>query len=137
MSAAEIQAGALDKLDVIVFPGGEGAGSSRTWRRGAALVRDFVLNRGKGAVGLCAGAYLLSDAPGYACLHLCPMKAIDREHDERGHGLITYTPTPEGLAFFPELKGWGDGRISDINEGPYLVLAGEDPPRPAPCWPPW
>ena len=73
--------------------------------RGAALVRDFVLSKGKGAVGLCAGAYLLSDTPDYACLHLCPMKAIDREHDERGHGFINFKPTPEGLDFFPELKG--------------------------------
>ena len=128
VSAAEIQAGALDKLDVIVFPGG-GGGREFTdlGDAGAALVRDFVLNKGKGAVGLCAGAYLLSDTPGYACLHLCPMKAIDREHDERGHGLIAYAPTPEGLAFFPELKGWGDGRIF-YYEGPILVPAGEGPP---------
>ena len=128
VSAADIQAGILDKLDVIVFPGG-GGGREFTdlGDAGAALVRDFVLEKGKGAVGLCAGAYLLSDTPGYACLHLCPMKAIDREHDERGHGLITYTPTAEGLTFFPELKGWGDGRIF-YYEGPILVPAGDGPP---------
>lgn len=125
VSAADIQGGVLDGLDVMLFPGG-GGGRQRTdlGDRGAALVRDFVLSKGKGAVGLCAGAYLLSDTPGYACLHLCPMKAIDREHDERGHGLINFKPTPEGLGFFPELKGWGDGHIY-YYEGPILIPSGD------------
>jgi peptidoglycan/xylan/chitin deacetylase (PgdA/CDA1 family) len=130
VSAADIAAGALDKLDVVLFPGG-GGGRQRTdlGDKGAELVRSFVLEKGKGAVGLCAGAYLLSDTPEYACLHLCPIKAIDREHDERGHGLITFKPTAEGLEFFPELKGWGDGRIQ-YYEGPILVPSGEGP---TPC----
>jgi peptidoglycan/xylan/chitin deacetylase (PgdA/CDA1 family) len=127
ISAAEIAAGGLDGLDVILFPGG-GGGRQRTdlGDEGAALVRSFVLEKGKGAVGLCAGAYLLSDTPDYACLHLCPLKAIDREHDERGHGLITFRPTAEGLEAFPELKGWGEGHIF-YYEGPILVPTGEGP----------
>jgi peptidoglycan/xylan/chitin deacetylase (PgdA/CDA1 family) len=129
VSAAEIDSGALDRLDVILFPGG-GGGRQRTdlGDRGAALVRDFVLEEGKGAVGLCAGAYLLSDTPGYACLHLCPARAIDREHDERGHGMITYSTTPEGLDLFPELKGFGEGRAY-YYEGPILVPVDDGPPR--------
>lgn len=125
VSAADVAGGALDKLDVIVFPGG-GGGRQRTdlGDKGADLVRSFVLEKGKGAVGLCAGAYLLSDTPDYACLHLCPLKAIDREHDERGHGLITFRPTAEGLEFFPELKGWGDEHIY-YYEGPILVPSGD------------
>ncbi len=121
VSAAQIEAGALDTLDVVVFPGG-GGGREHTdlGDAGAARVRDFVLKSGKGAVGLCAGAYLLSDTPDYACLHLCPAKAIDREHDERGHGLIGYEMAPAGLELFPELKGFGEGRIY-YYEGPILV----------------
>lgn len=128
VSAADIQAGALAALDVIVFPGG-GGGRQHTdlGEKGVELVRDFVLQKGKGAVGLCAGAYLLSDTPGYACLRLCPLQAIDREHDERGHGLITYATTPEGLEAFPELKGRTEGRVY-YYEGPILVPAGQDPP---------
>jgi hypothetical protein len=129
VSASDIQAGVLDGLDVILFPGG-GGGRQFTdlGERGAALVRDFVLQKGKGAVGLCAGAYLLSDTPGYTCLRLCPLKAIDREHDERGHGLIGYTLAPEGNEFFPELAGRGDGRVY-YYEGPILVPPGDNPPR--------
>ena len=129
VSAAEIASGALDHLDVILFPGG-GGGRQRTdlGDRGAAMVRDFVLKEGKGAVGLCAGAYLLSDTPDYACLHLCPARAIDREHDERGHGMITYSPTPAGLDLFPELKGFGEGRVY-YYEGPILVPVDDGPHR--------
>lgn len=129
VSGADIQAGALDGLDVILFPGG-GGGRQFTdlGEKGAVLVRDFVLGKGKGAVGLCAGAYLLSDTPGYTCLRLCPLRAIDREHDERGHGLIAYTLTPEGNEIFPELAGRGDGRVY-YYEGPILVPAGDGPPR--------
>jgi peptidoglycan/xylan/chitin deacetylase (PgdA/CDA1 family) len=123
ITGAEIAAGGLDRLDVIVFPGGSG---SRQWNdlgaTGAELVRRFVLERGKGAIGLCAGAYLLSDTPDYACLRLCPLQAIDREHDERGHGVITFRPTAEGLELFPELGGWESGHVY-YYEGPILVPA--------------
>jgi putative intracellular protease/amidase len=129
VSAAQVQAGALDGLDVILFPGG-GGGRQFTdlGERGVALVRDFVLEKGRGAVGVCAGAYLLSDTPGYTCLRLCPLRAIDREHDERGHGLITWAPTPRGLEFFPELAGRSDGRVY-YYEGPILVPTIDGPPR--------
>lgn len=40
-------------------------------------MRSFVLERGKGVVGRCAVANLLSDVPDDACLHLVPPKAID------------------------------------------------------------
>lgn len=128
VSAADIATGALDHLDVVLFPGG-GGGRQMTdlGDAGAARVRAFVLEKGKGAVGLCAGAYLLSDTPGYPCLRLCPAKAIDREHDERGHGLIACKTTPEGLALFPELKGWSGTRVY-YYEGPILVPPGDGPP---------
>ena len=32
-------------------------------------IRNFIRS-GKGAVGICAGAYLFTDTPGYACMHI-------------------------------------------------------------------
>ena len=49
-------------------------------------IRNFIRS-GKGAVGICAGAYLFTDTPGYACMHINGGKAIDIEHDNRGHGI--------------------------------------------------
>jgi len=128
VTPAALQRGALDRLDVLVFPGGSGSRQTHDLGdSGAARVCRFVREEGKGVVGLCAGAYLLSDTPDYACLHLAPVQAIDREHDERGHGLIRFAATEAGLAFFPELKGSTSPTIY-YYEGPILV------PSPAP-WP--
>ena len=55
-------------------------------------IRNFIRS-GKGAVGICAGAYLFTDTPGYACMHINGGKAIDIEHDNRGHG-IQLSPLP-------------------------------------------
>ena len=57
----------------------------------------------KGAVGICAGAYLFTDTPGYACMHINGGKAIDIEHDNRGHGISAFSLTAEGKKLFPEL----------------------------------
>jgi len=123
ISAAEIVAGGLDTLDVILFPGGSG---SRQYgdlgQLGAARVRAFVQTGGKGAVGICAGAYLLSDTPDYACLRLSPLQAIDREHDARGHGLIACRLEEAGRAWLPELAQ-ADPFFVYYYEGPLLVPA--------------
>ena len=48
-------------------------------------------------------AYLFSNTPGYASLALNGNKAIDIEHDNRGHGVVRFSLTPEGKRLFPEL----------------------------------
>jgi peptidoglycan/xylan/chitin deacetylase (PgdA/CDA1 family)/putative intracellular protease/amidase len=128
VSGAEIALGALDGLDVLVLPGGGGARQMGDLGEvGAGRVRAFVREEGKGVVGLCAGAYMLSDTPDYLCLHLCPVQAVDREHDERGHGMIAFSLTQAGGEFFPELEASGPGLIY-YYEGPLLIPA-SDPPR--------
>lgn len=129
ISAAEIVSGGLSDVDVVVFPGG-GGGRQRTdlGDAGAEEVRRFVLDRGRGAVGLCAGAYLLSDTPEYACLRLFPARAVDREHDERGHGVIAFDTAPEGLDLLPELRGWGTCHMY-YYEGPILEPSEGGSPR--------
>lgn len=123
ITASEILGGDLSDLDVLVFPGGGGGRQANDLGAlGVAKVRDFVLSRGKGIVGICAGAYLLTDTPDYACLHLAGVSAVDREHDERGHGIVAIDPSPAGLAMFPELKGRERGYLY-YYEGPLMVPA--------------
>lgn len=123
ITSHEILAGGLDGLDVLVFPGGGGGRQvNDLGALGVARVRHFVLAKGGGIVGICAGAYLLSDTPRYTCLNLCPVSAVDREHDERGHGIVSFRPTEAGFEFFPELKG-KDERHLYYYEGPLFVPA--------------
>jgi glutamine amidotransferase-like uncharacterized protein len=127
VTSAQIAAGALEGLDVLVIPGG--SGSRQYLNLGAQnheRIRRFVA-AGRGAVGICAGAYLFSNTPGYACLALNGNRAIDIEHDNRGHGVVRFTLTPEGKALFPELAG----RVMNYMayyEGPVLVDAADELP---------
>ncbi len=112
----------LDSLDAIVFPGG--GGSTEYLNLGpenVARVKAFIA-KGKGAVGICAGAYLFSDTPNYACMALNGAKAIDVEHDNRGHGVSKLTLTAEGKKLFPELAS-RDTSFVFYYEGPVFVPA--------------
>lgn len=116
----EIASGALEKTDVLVFPGG--GGSTEYLNLGglnARKVKEFVRNGG-GVVGICAGAYLLSDTPEYACLALSSAKAVDIEHDHRGRGIAKATLTSSGKALFPEVSD-RDTLFLMYYEGPVIL----------------
>ena len=116
----EIASGSLDDTDVLVFPGG--GGSTEYLNLGglnAERVKAFVRNGG-GVVGICAGAYLLSDTPDYACLALSSGTATDIEHDHRGRGIAKATLTESGKALFPEIA-YLDTLFVMYYEGPVIV----------------
>ena len=117
----EIYTGGLDKLDVIVFPGGSGSRQNNSLGSGSHdRVRDFVLVEGKGIVGICAGAYLVSNSKGYPCLRLIGAATIDREHDKRGSAVCEVAFTEKGLEIFPEMKDYEYGYIQ-YHDGPVFV----------------
>ncbi|MBD3178318.1 MAG: hypothetical protein GF417_01220 [Candidatus Latescibacteria bacterium] len=123
ITAARIASGGLSDLDVLVFPGG--SGSTQYNSMGLALgdtVSDYVINRGKGVVGICAGAYLLSDSKDYPCLRLISAGAVDIEHDKRGSAVVEVRFAAEGLELFPEMAGSNPGYIQ-YHDGPLLVPA--------------
>lgn len=103
ITAADIAGGILKDLDAIVIPGG---GGSRQYlnlgHENQERIKAFI-KRGNGALGICAGAYLFSETPGYACMGINGACAIDIEHDNRGHGLAKFTLTAKGRELFPEL----------------------------------
>ena len=123
VTAADIVQGCLDRFDALVLPGGGGARQmGNLGGLGQAKVLDFVQTKGRGIVGLCAGAYMLSDTPDYTCFRLGGLEAIDREHDERGNGMVRFSFTPETAAMFPEFKGQTQGFMQYF-EGPVLIPA--------------
>lgn len=124
ITTADIANGCLDSLDAIIIPGGGGSrqylnlGSENQNR-----IRQFIINGG-GAVGICAGAYLFSNTPEYACMAINGAQAIDVEHDNRGHGLSKFTLSAEGKEIFPELAA-RDTSFVAYYEGPVFVAAND------------
>lgn len=125
ITTSDIANGVLDSIDAIIIPGG--SGSSQYLNLGAAnhkRIKDFVA-AGKGAVGICAGSYLFSSTPDYACINMNGEQAIDIEHDNRGHGMAKFTLNTEGKKIFPELNAC-DTCYVIYYEGPVFVKNGSD-----------
>ncbi len=122
VKGVDIANGILDTLDAIVFPGG--SGSKESCSMGSASrekIRDFVLNKGKGVVGICAGGYLLSSTPIYSwSLKLTSSSVFDRAHYNRGRGLIEISLTDKGKQIFPELSK-RESVFLQYYDGPVLV----------------
>ncbi len=103
ITSADIAGGVLDSLDAIIIPGG--GGSRQYLNLGAENHKRIIefIKKGNGALGICAGAYLFSQTPDYACLGINGACAIDIEHDNRGHGVAKITLNEKGKKLFPEL----------------------------------
>lgn len=120
LSAVEIQKGKLSEFDALVFPGGSGSKQLlNLGEKGQEIVTDFVINQGKGIIGICAGAYLLSSTEGYPNLKLASSIHIDRAHYNRGRGLVEFELTSAGFNVFPELEN--KRLFAQYYDGPVLV----------------
>lgn len=128
ITTSQIASGVLDSIDVIVVPGGGGTRQYQNLgQQNAQRIREFV-RRGGGAVGICAGAYLFSNTPDYSCLAINGARAIDIEHDNRGHGLVAFTLTEPGRKVYGEYAHL-DTLHCMYYEGPVLVAAPDDTVR--------
>ncbi|WP_430817022.1 hypothetical protein [Carboxylicivirga sp. RSCT41] len=121
IGAATIMSDEVFNYDLLLFPGGSGkAQTIKLGQLGMKRVQNLVNEHGMGVLGICAGSYVLSQTGGYPSLDLSGFEAIDIEHDHRGHGLVKFSLTEDGKAFFPELNGeevW----YSKYYEGPVLT----------------
>ena len=126
ITTADIAAGVLSRLDAIIVPGG--GGSTQYLNMGEENVKRIkaFIASGKGAVGICAGAYLYSDTPEYACMRINGAKAIDIEHDNRGHGIAAFSLNDEGKKIFPEIANRPLSYVL-YYEGPVFVPADNAP----------
>lgn len=120
LTTKDIAAGKLSEVDVLIVPGG--GGSRQYLNMGSAgreAVQQFVRNGG-GYVGICAGAYLITDTPKYSSLAMSGAQAIDIEHDNRGRGIVKVTLTEEGKGLFPEVADQ-DTLYIMYYEGPVVL----------------
>lgn len=120
LTTSDIANNVLDSIDAIIIPGG--SGKNQYLNLGATnqkRIKDFIAG-GKGAVGICAGAYLFSNTPNYTCMAINGEQAIDIEHDNRGHGMAKFTLNEEGRTLFPELAH-RDTSYVIYYEGPVFV----------------
>ena len=125
-TTSDIANGVLNQLDAIIIPGGGGTTQyMNLGEENINRIKAFV-RLGKGAVGICAGAYLFSDTPKYACLRINGAKAIDIEHDNRGHGISALSLTNEGKKLFPEIANRDKSYVM-YYEGPVLVKSDSVP----------
>ncbi len=121
IGAAVIMSERINEFDVLLFPGGGGKSETNSLGElGMQRVRDFVQKDGKGVVGICAGAYILSDTRDYPDLMLSGATAIDLENDHRGNGLVKFSLTKDGKKIFPELKDC-EVAYCQYYEGPVTI----------------
>lgn len=126
VSASDIVSGCTEEYDVFLFPGGSGRGETNSLgEQGIEKIQQMVIEQGKGVIGICAGAYILTNTPDYPGFGMSGAKAIDIEHDHRGNGLAKFTLNPQGKELFPELKSH-DTLYCQYYEGPVLAPADED-----------
>ncbi|MCK5028016.1 MAG: HEAT repeat domain-containing protein [Bacteroidales bacterium] len=121
ISAATIMSEEILDYDLILFPGGSGkAETSRLGDFGQERIKELVFEHGKSVIGICAGAYILTQTEGYPSLDLSGMQATDIEHDHRGHGIVKFSLTEKGTKIYPELA---DRELSYMQyyEGPVLI----------------
>ena len=120
ISASEIQSGKLDEVDVVVFPGGSATKELNfLGKTGVEKIRKFIIEDGKGIVGICAGSYILTTTQEYPSLKLSSAKYIDRPHYNRGRGLVEFKLNGKGLEIFPELKD--KPQFAQYYDGPVVA----------------
>ncbi len=123
--ASQIMTDDILKFDILLFPGGGGRSETRSLgEQGIKRVQHLVKSNGMGVIGICAGAYIMSSTPNYPNLGLIDYKAINIEHDHRGHGLARFSLNEAGKKIYPELKSQ-DILFCQYYEGPVLVPAKE------------
>ncbi len=117
----DVAAGKLQNYDLIIFPGGSGSKElNNLGKSGVDSVRNFVLEKGRGLIGICAGGFMTMSTEGYPSLKLSNYKQLDRAHYNRGRGLVQFKLTEQGKKYFPELKEYD--LFLQYYDGPVMQL---------------
>ncbi len=99
VDASDIRSGILNEFDVLVQAGGSGSKQAKTLQQeGVDSIKQFV-RRGGGYLGICAGAYLATVQYEWS-LGILNALVVDREHWNRGTGIVEIGLTEDGKRFF-------------------------------------
>jgi len=121
VKAADIRAGALDRFDVLIQPGGSGSKQAKALEQeGRDKIRDFVA-AGGGYLGICAGSYLASADYEWS-IGLLDAKVLDRKHWARGKGDVEMRLEGAGQQFLDEKR---PAVTIHYAQGPLLAPAGK------------
>jgi hypothetical protein len=122
LTVDDIRRGAWANCQVLIHPGGSGGSQGKALgEAGREKVREFV-KQGGGYVGICAGAYLATRDYDWS-LNILDAKVIDRQHWNRGFGMVDLSLTSRGR----EIMGLDSERVSIYyHQGPLLAPA-DDP----------
>ena len=124
ISPADIITGKLAETDAIIFPGGSGSKQLNSLgKTGKQKVVDYI-KQGGGAIGICAGAYMMCQTDGYPSLKIGDVKHLDRPHYNRGRGLIEFKLNDEGLKIFPEFKD--QPQFIQYYDGPIMAALNQE-----------
>lgn len=99
IDGGEIRQGYLTDFDLLIVPGGSAKKQSVSMKaEGRDEVRRFV-QQGGFYIGICAGAYLLTQAKD-SDLGLLPLDTMDKPHWRRGKGTLPIELTSRGREIF-------------------------------------
>ena len=122
VTAESIRAGALQSIDLVVFPGGlSSTQGGALGEDGRALVKEFV-RAGGGYLGVCAGAYLATHHYEWS-LGILDAKIVDAEKWARGYGDVKIEISSAGSQTLGVPAGSYD---IYYHQGP-LLTPGHDP----------
>lgn len=103
LTDADILKSKLENIDVVVFPNLQNGEELTTMDDEIEQIfKDFITKKGKGALGFCNGAKLLTNSEENASLKLIDVKIIDKS--STNNGLLAFNLTDDGKEMFPELK---------------------------------
>lgn len=103
LTDAEILKTKLENIDVVVFPDIEnGERFIAIDDEIEKIFKDFIMKKGKGALGFCNGASMLINSEENSSLELIDVAIIQKE--DKMNGLLQFELTEEGNELFPELR---------------------------------
>lgn len=96
----------LENIDVVIFPGMKKGEKNLVLNdKIEEIFRNFIVKKGKSAIGLCNGSRFLTCSVGQS-LNLVNIKMVEVEDATKG--LIEFNLTKEGESIFPELIGYNN-----------------------------